>query len=149
MLCFVHFRLVSYNSIVWRNEACIFRCVASVAHLFIFRGIFMKLLIAGSRSITDFDLSPYIPGDVDEIISGGAQGIDTLAEKYADEHRISKHIIRPKYHLYKKAAPIKRNMEMIEMADRVLVIWDGRSRGALSTINYAQKIKKELQIIKI
>ena len=40
-------------------------------------------------------------------------------------------------------------MEMIEMADRVLVIWDGRSRGALSTINYAQKIKKELQIVQI
>lgn len=32
----------------------------------------MKLLIVGSRSITDFDLSPYISSDVDTVISGGA-----------------------------------------------------------------------------
>lgn len=85
----------------------------------------MKLLIAGSRSINDFDLSPYISSDVDVIISGGAGGIDTLAEQYADAHRISKYILRPKYNLYGKAAPLKRNEEMIKMADMVLVIWDG------------------------
>ena len=39
----------------------------------------MKLLIAGSRSITNFDLSPYISQDVDTIISGGACGVDRLA----------------------------------------------------------------------
>ena len=109
----------------------------------------MKLLIAGSRSITDFDLSPYISKEVDEIISGGANGIDALAEKYADERRISKHIIRPQYHLYKKAAPIKRNAEMIKIADKILVIWDGKSKGTLSTINYAKKIKKEINIVQI
>ena len=30
----------------------------------------MKLLIAGSRSITSFDLSPHIPADADLIITG-------------------------------------------------------------------------------
>ena len=49
----------------------------------------MKLLIVGSRSITDFDLSAYISAEVDTVISGGAIGIDSLAERYADLHRIS------------------------------------------------------------
>lgn len=43
----------------------------------------MKLLIAGSRSITDIDISEYIPADTSLIIYGGANGIDSLAEEYA------------------------------------------------------------------
>lgn len=109
----------------------------------------MKLLIAGSRSINDFDLSPYISSDVDVIISGGAGGIDTLAEQYADAHRISKYILRPKYNLYGKSAPLKRNEEMIKMADKVLVIWDGVSKGAKFTLKYAEKVNKKVALIKI
>lgn len=78
----------------------------------------MKLLVVGSRSITDFDLSPYILTDVDTIISGGAGGIDSLAENYADIHRISKYIVRPRYDLYGRAAPIKRNGEIVDIATR-------------------------------
>ncbi|MGN0181427.1 MAG: hypothetical protein ACI4DP_03305 [Candidatus Ornithomonoglobus sp.] len=107
----------------------------------------MKLLIAGSRSITDFDLSPYIPEGTDHIISGGANGVDMLAEAYADQHRISKTILRPKYNLYRKAAPLKRNDEMVAMADRVLIIWDSRSRGTKHTIDYAKKVGKDIQVV--
>ena len=77
----------------------------------------MKLLVVGSRSIEKFDLSPYIPKNVELIISGGASGIDTLAEKFADRNKISKLILRPQYHIYKKAAPLKRNEKMVDLAD--------------------------------
>lgn len=105
----------------------------------------MKLLIVGSRTISDFDFSEYISSDIDFIISGGANGIDTLAEQYADEHRLSKIIIRPKYNLYGKAAPLKRNEEMVRLADRILVIWDEKSKGTKYTIEYAKNSKKNFK----
>ena len=107
----------------------------------------MKLLIVGSRSITDFDLSPYIPEDVDTVISGGAGGIDSLAEQYADLHRLSKYIIRPRYDLYGRAAPLKRNERMVDIADSVLVIWDGNSKGTQYTLKYAKKKNKPITLI--
>ena len=109
----------------------------------------MKLLVAGSRSIVEFDISPYIPDEADTIISGGADGIDSLAEQYADRHRLSKYIIRPRYDLYGRAAPIKRNEQMIDMSDSILVIWDGKSKGTQHTIKYATKINKPITIIEI
>ena len=109
----------------------------------------MKLLIVGSRSITNFDLSPYVSSDVDTIISGGAGGVDTLAEHYADEHRLSKYIIRPRYDLFGRAAPLKRNDQMVDMADAVLVIWDGVSKGTQHTLNYAKKTNKPTILVQI
>lgn len=107
----------------------------------------MKLLIAGSRSITKFDISQYIPAKVELIISGGASGIDTLAEQYADKHKISKLILRPEYKKYKRGAPLKRNEKMIDLCDSILIFWDGKSKGAKYTIDYAKKAGKPIKII--
>ena len=109
----------------------------------------MKLLIVGSRSITNFDLSPYITENVDTVISGGAGGADSLAEQYADLHRLSKYILRPRYDLYGRAAPLKRNEQMVDIADALLVIWDGRSKGTQYTLKYAKKMKKQVTLVVI
>ena len=109
----------------------------------------MKLLIAGSRSITDFDLKEYIPKNTELIISGGARGVDTLAEKYADEHKISKLILHPNYSKYGKGAPIVRNKQMVDIADRVIIIWDGKSRGTAQTIEYAKKVGLDYVLINL
>ena len=109
----------------------------------------MKLLIVGSRSITDFDLSKYIWADVHTVISGGACGIDSLAEQYADLHRLSKYIVRPRYDLYGRSAPLKSNEQMVDMADAVLVIWDSYSKGTQHTPKYAQKKNKPTTLVQI
>ena len=109
----------------------------------------MKLLIVGSRSITNFDLSPYITENVDTVISGGAGGVDSLAEQYADLHRLSKYILRPRYDLYGRAAPLKRNEQMVDIADALLIIWDGRSKGTQHTLKYAEKMKKQVTLVVI
>lgn len=109
----------------------------------------MKLLIAGSRSITSFDLSPYIPDEVDLIITGGAKGIDTLAEAYAKERGIPTVTVKPCYERYGRAAPILRDEEMVDLADAVLVIWDGVSRGSRHTADYARKKGKPLTVAEV
>ena len=108
----------------------------------------MKVLIAGSRSITEFDLTDYIPKNTELIISGGADGIDSIAEEFADKNRISKLIVRPRYDLYGKAAPLKRNEIMVDIADEVLIVWDGKSKGTKYTAQYAEKNGKPVTIIK-
>ena len=109
----------------------------------------MKLLIAGSRSITSFDLSPYIPDEADLIITGGAKGIDTLAEVWAEERGIPTVTVKPCYEKYGRAAPILRDEEMVDMTDAVLVIWDGTSRGSKHTAEYARKKGKPLTVVTV
>ena len=109
----------------------------------------MKLLIAGSRSITSFDLSPHIPEGVDLIITGGAKGVDALGEQYAHKRGIPTVTVRPAYETYGRAAPIRRDEEMVDMADMVLVVWDGVSRGSKHTADYAQKRGKHLILVTV
>lgn len=109
----------------------------------------MKLLIAGSRNITDFDLTEHIPQETTLIICGGAKGIDQIAEQYADQHRISKLVLRPEYARYGRSAPLKRNETMVNMADHILIVWDGCSRGTKYTAEYARKAGKSLTVISL
>lgn len=109
----------------------------------------VSVLVAGSRSITAFDLSPYIPPDCGLIISGGAKGIDTVAEQYAVAHGIESRVFKPDYARFGKTAPLKRNEEMVELADIVLAIWDGKSRGTKHTVDYATKIGKEIKVVTV
>ncbi len=107
----------------------------------------MKLLIAGYRSITDFDLERLIPKETEFIICGGAGGIDRLAEQYADKHKISKLVLQPEYAKYGKGAPLKRNETMVDLADSVLIVWDGFSKGTKYTMEYAKRAGKTLTVI--
>ncbi len=109
----------------------------------------MKLAIVGSRSIKNVDIAPYITPDVGLIISGGAVGVDTIAEQYADRVKMSKFIIRPRYDLQGKRAPLARNEIIVKFCDKVLAFWDGKSRGTKYTIDYARSLNKEVQIVYI
>lgn len=99
----------------------------------------MKVAIVGSRSISKADISRYIPPDTDLIISGGAVGVDKLAEEYADKKGIKKLILYPDYELYGKSAPLIRDKLIVDHADLVIAVWDGVSGGTEFTISYAKR----------
>ncbi len=57
----------------------------------------MKLMIAGSRSITDFDISPYIPAEADAVLviwNGRSKGTQYTLE-YAKRINKSTILVRP------------------------------------------------------
>ncbi|MFA6731032.1 MAG: SLOG family protein [Eubacteriales bacterium] len=108
----------------------------------------MKVAVIGSRGL-NIEISGYMPKGTTEIITGGAEGIDTLAERYADEKRISKHVIRPDYLKHGRAAPLVRNQRIVNLADIIVAFWDGESGGTAFTVKYARQVRKPLKIYKI
>jgi len=100
----------------------------------------MKLIIAGSRHI---HLSPeelyniitekigahwcYI---VDEIVSGGAIGIDRSGEEFSERFCIMLTRFPAGWAQYGFGAGPRRNLKMAEYADALLLVWDGKSKGS-------------------
>ena len=107
----------------------------------------MKLAVIGSRNLTSVDLESYLSKEVNEIVSGGAVGVDTCAAEYASREGLKLTEFLPEYKLYGRAAPIVRNKLIVDYADKVLVFWNGSSKGTLSVIRYAQKVGKLCEIV--
>ena len=105
----------------------------------------MIIAVVGSRSLC-IDINPYIPADATEIITGGMPGIDMLAERYADEHGLPKLVVRAAYVRFIPMGMAWRRRMIIDSADKVVAIWDGRSRGTQRMIAYAQKTGKPIDV---
>ena len=106
----------------------------------------MKVAVVGSRSIFATDISMYI-SDGDEIVSGGAVGVDSCAAEYAKKNGLKLTVFLPEYELYGRAAPIVRNKKIVDYADKIVAFWNGKSKGTLSVIKYAEKTGKPCEII--
>ena len=106
----------------------------------------MKIAVIGSRSITAIDLAPYLL-DCDEIVSGGAKSTDSCAAEYARANGIKLTEFLPEYERYGRAAPIIRNRQIVDYADKIIAFWDGSSKGTLSVIQYAKKAGKACEVI--
>ncbi len=107
----------------------------------------MKVAIIGSRKLWIDNLEEYLPKSTEEIVSGGAKGIDACAKEYALKNGIKYTEFRPDYRRYGRGAPLKRNIQIAEYADLVLAFWDGSSRGTNHVINYCSEMGKRYNII--
>lgn len=106
----------------------------------------VRVAVIGSRNIKAFDLSKYLPEGTDELVSGGARGVDTVAREYARSAGLPITEFLPEYDKYGKGAPLVRNVSIIEYADIVLAFWDGKSRGTRFVIDKCKKLGKEVRI---
>ena len=109
----------------------------------------MKVAVIGSRNFSNYELLKKtlneIPG-IKKIISGGAAGADSLAEKWAKEHSVETVIYKPDWAKYGRGAGVVRNRLIIEDCDRCIAFWDGVSKGTKSSIDLCKKLNKRVMI---
>jgi hypothetical protein len=111
------------------------------------------LAVVGSRGFTDYQ---KLTNTLDEfrskhpikgIISGGARGADSLAQRYAEERNIRTQIFLPDWDKHGKIAGILRNQDIVDACNVLIAFWDGKSRGTKDSINKAKKKGKEVFVI--
>jgi len=109
----------------------------------------MKFAIVGSRTFENYDLVKKTLKDLEitEIVSGGAKGADSLAEKYAKENNIPTKIFKPDWEKFGRAAGMIRNKHIIDYSEKVIAFWDGISKGTKNSIDHAKKQGKLLSIV--
>ena len=108
----------------------------------------MKIAVIGSRNVTVKELGKYIPLSCDEIVSGGARGVDSEAATFAvcEGYKLTEFL--PDYERYGRAAPVIRNKQIVDYADEVIAFWDGESKGTLSVIRYCEKTGKPCRVVR-
>lgn len=104
----------------------------------------MKTAIVGSREFNDYDhflkcLEKH-PVPITEVISGGARGTDTLAERYAKENNLPIKVFKPEYEKYGRSAPLKRNTTIVKHSEQVIAFPKPGGRGTQHTIREARRL---------
>ena len=109
-----------------------------------------KIAVVGSRGFNDYSLlektlTPYLPFI---LVSGGARGADSLAERFAGKNNLQKIIFLPDWDKYGRRAGFLRNIKIVDESDRVIAFWDGNSPGTKSSIDLARKKNKGLLVVR-
>lgn len=108
-----------------------------------------KVIVAGGRDFDDYEMmsrklselfnnDKQFTGHLVKIISGMADGADTLALRYADENRLPKIMMPACWQYDKRRAGFLRNEDMLSIADALVAFWNGESHGTKHMIEISK-----------
>ena len=116
-----------------------------------------KIVVAGGRSYTNYEVMATALDHLFSeaigrresimIVSGAAKGADLLGERYAAEREYELLRMPAQWDTFGKSAGYKRNVEMANVANGVVVFWDGESKGAKHMIDIAESKNLPTRII--
>ena len=115
----------------------------------------MIIAIIGSRTFNTYNnllnMDLFINDKVDAttiggVVSGGANGADTLGRIWAEANSIPIKEFIPDWKMYGGRAGILRNHSIIDAADVVFAFWDGKSNGTRHSIKIAKEKGKQIHI---
>lgn len=130
----------------------------------------LRIIVSGSRGFSDYEfikkeldsrikdivVERFLLHDEVQIVTGGAKGVDALAERYADTNEFNQQIFYAIWKTHGKSAGFIRNANMLSYAVNngienaaLIAFWDGKSKGTKHMIDIATKKGIEVQTILI
>lgn len=113
----------------------------------------MRLIVAGSRDFNNYAVMSMWLHKIEQkhpnliIISGTARGADKLGERWANDNDVPVERYPADWENYGKSAGYIRNSEMADVADAVIVFWDGNSNGTRNMIKIAQQKGLPIKVV--
>ncbi|MEH7419555.1 SLOG family protein [Neobacillus drentensis] len=114
-----------------------------------------RLIVTGSKNFNNY---PLLKQKLDDflkdkdsdvvIVSGEADGVETLSEKYAVERFYDICCFPIHWTKYGKKAAFIRNELMFNFANNCLIFWDGKSNDTGYTVGAAKKYGIEYKVIR-
>ena len=106
----------------------------------------LKTIIAGSRTITDYNLVEHVISlsgfNITEIVCGMARGVDMVGYIFAQKNNIPVKEF-PADWSTGRSAGYRRNVAMGDYADASIIVWDNSSSGSKHMLNIS--INKKLK----
>ena len=108
-----------------------------------------KVAVIGSRTFSNFDLleKTLLPLGTIIVVSGGANGADSLAEQYSLKYNLETIIFKADWKKFGKRAGYLRNIDIIAESDMVIAFWDGISKGTKHSLNLAESRNIPITIV--
>ena len=111
----------------------------------------MKLIIAGSRTFTDYQLlcQTLAPQryHITEVIHGGARGADQLGFRWAVKHHVRSRCFAADWERFGKSAGVRRNHQMAQAGDVLVAFHGNNSPGTAHMIACMRALGKPVVII--
>lgn len=123
-----------------------------------------SIMIVGTRTYEDYkafkkqvdewlNYNVNLNDDIIEIVSGGARGVDSLAERLANEENFLLKVFPADWNKYGKSAGPIRNRQMVEYIKEkdgvCLIFWDGQSRGTKNDIDLCKEYNIKYKVFNI
>ena len=111
-----------------------------------------RIAVVGSRQFKNYgQLCNYLDSIFkwgDSLVSGGAIGVDSMAQRFAKERGLTIRIIYPDYAHFGRGGAFVRNKEIVEQSDRVVAFYASgnfQQGGTANTVAWAIKLGKPVE----
>ena len=113
----------------------------------------MQLMIAGAQTFTDYQhLCQVLAPDchrMTQVLTGGARGAERLGYRWAWKHTVQHQLFRAERERFGKTAGVRRNYQMAQAGDVLVVFGDGLAPGTAHLIQCMQALGKPVVVVQV